>query len=285
MSSPTILVGVEGEREGRDAVALGCALARTLGARLLLGGVYAPVYGINAYDYEMAAREEVQARLKRARQAVTPGVTCETRAIASPSVVRGLHELAEKSGAEAIVIGPTHRGPAARAFGGDVTLALLHAAPCAVAVAPAGHADEPRPVDVVGVGYLPTREGREALDSGIALAERAGANLRILHAGLASDATRELLEDARLEAPTGMDVETVILSGLDPADLLRTASADLDLLVIGSRGYGPARRVLAGSVSGAVVHGAACPVLVLPRGVTIPSRVEARAGDAVPQGR
>jgi hypothetical protein len=43
------------------------------------------------------------------------------------------------------------------------------------------------------------------------------------------------------------------------------------LLVLGSRGYGPVRRVLLGSVSGELVRGAACPVLVVPRpGVRTP---------------
>jgi hypothetical protein len=35
--------------------------------------------------------------------------------------------------------------------------------------------------------------------------------------------------------------------------------------VTGSRGYGPARRLLLGSVSGHVVREARCPVLVVPR--------------------
>jgi hypothetical protein len=42
---------------------------------------------------------------------------------------------------------------------------------------------------------------------------------------------------------------------------------NLDLLVCGSRGYGPLRAVLLGSVSRVVTSAAACPVIVLPRGV------------------
>jgi Universal stress protein family len=44
------------------------------------------------------------------------------------------------------------------------------------------------------------------------------------------------------------------------------ASEQLDLLVMGSRAYGPARAVMLGGVSRQVVVRAACPVLVLPRG-------------------
>ena len=37
-------------------------------------------------------------------------------------------------------------------------------------------------------------------------------------------------------------------------------------MVVGSRGYGPARAVLLGGVSHVLVRDAGCPVLVLPRG-------------------
>ncbi len=45
------------------------------------------------------------------------------------------------------------------------------------------------------------------------------------------------------------------------------ASGDFDLMLTGSRGYGALQRTALGSVSGDLVNSAACPVLVLPRGV------------------
>jgi nucleotide-binding universal stress UspA family protein len=44
------------------------------------------------------------------------------------------------------------------------------------------------------------------------------------------------------------------------------SSAEVDLLVLGSRGYGPVRRVLLGDVAGNVIRGAACPVVAVPSG-------------------
>jgi nucleotide-binding universal stress UspA family protein len=41
----------------------------------------------------------------------------------------------------------------------------------------------------------------------------------------------------------------------------------MDLLVCGSRGYGPLRAVLLGSVSRRITAEARCPVIVIPRGV------------------
>jgi nucleotide-binding universal stress UspA family protein len=46
---------------------------------------------------------------------------------------------------------------------------------------------------------------------------------------------------------------------------LAARSSDLDLLVVGSRGYGPLKRLLLGSTSSKLVRSAACPVIVLPR--------------------
>ena len=45
-------------------------------------------------------------------------------------------------------------------------------------------------------------------------------------------------------------------------------SEHLDLLVCGSRGYGPVRAVLLGGVSRRLTAEAHCPVIVLARGVT-----------------
>jgi nucleotide-binding universal stress UspA family protein len=57
----------------------------------------------------------------------------------------------------------------------------------------------------------------------------------------------------------------VVIGGA--ANELAYAGNDLDLLVTGSRGYGPARRLMLGSTSARLVREAPCPVLVLARGV------------------
>ena len=50
-----------------------------------------------------------------------------------------------------------------------------------------------------------------------------------------------------------------------PPDELEGLSEEVDLLVVGSRGWGPVRRVVLGSTSDRLVHRAACPVVVVPR--------------------
>ena len=50
------------------------------------------------------------------------------------------------------------------------------------------------------------------------------------------------------------------------AEALAEEAKDLDLLILGSRGYGPVKGALLGSVSAKLMGSAPCAVLVLPRG-------------------
>jgi nucleotide-binding universal stress UspA family protein len=73
------------------------------------------------------------------------------------------------------------------------------------------------------------------------------------------------LDAAARAVADDVGTETALTDGT-PAGELANARVELDLLVVGSRGYGPARRVLLGGVSHAVVTQAPCPVIVVPRG-------------------
>jgi nucleotide-binding universal stress UspA family protein len=68
--------------------------------------------------------------------------------------------------------------------------------------------------------------------------------------------------------PTAASAGGEILSG-DPVDALVAASEDVELLVCGSRGYGPVRTLLLGGTSHALVRSAACPVVVVPPGLPL----------------
>ena len=69
--------------------------------------------------------------------------------------------------------------------------------------------------------------------------------------------------------PSDVRAESVRLTG-DPAEQLGERSAALDLMLAGSRGYGPLRSVLVGGVSGRLMRTVQCPVIVVPRGVEAP---------------
>ena len=54
------------------------------------------------------------------------------------------------------------------------------------------------------------------------------------------------------------------------AEQLAERSAGVNLMVVGSRGYGPLHSVLVGGVSGRLMRSAQCPTIVVPRGVESP---------------
>jgi nucleotide-binding universal stress UspA family protein len=60
-------------------------------------------------------------------------------------------------------------------------------------------------------------------------------------------------------------MEPLLLHG-EPAEVLAEGASDVDLLLLGSRGYGPVKGTMLGSVSARVMAAAPCPVIVIPRG-------------------
>jgi nucleotide-binding universal stress UspA family protein len=75
---------------------------------------------------------------------------------------------------------------------------------------------------------------------------------------------REQLDAAVSALEPGVEAGAELIDG-SAAHVLRERSGELDLLVLGSRGYGPLRAVLLGSVSSVLVRSAESPVVVVPR--------------------
>jgi nucleotide-binding universal stress UspA family protein len=195
-----------------------------------------------------------------------------------------------------ITLGASRQSRLGRLVRGGMTERILSGSPCPIAVAPPGYARGDRRIETIGVAFDGSPESMSALAWAKALALSGDLRLRLVavHEPLAVPAYHGLpaitqdnadeewlgrqlaaaVHDARRD---GVDVEGVLLAGR-PAALLEEGSRDLDLMVTGSRGHGPARGVLFGSVSGALLQNAAGPVAVVPRGLgpmTMPTREEA----------
>lgn len=256
-----ILVGYKDTEQGRDALELGRILAQ-------------------------ATRAEMFIATAPAREA------------------GGLAQLARSEGADLIVLGSTHRGSIGRVLPGATVDRLLGEAPCAVAIAPSGFG---RPADgslgwrplsgdvedvgmrVIGVGFDGSAAAHEALDLAAELAVDNGAALRVYaiapritaHPGALqsqqpgtpsnAETLRDQLHDAVAELPAEARALPVFLWGSPPIELLAAAENGIDMMILGSRGGGPMRRALHGSVSGTVIQEAHCPVLISPAGVKAPT--------------
>ena len=75
----------------------------------------------------------------------------------------------------------------------------------------------------------------------------------------------ERLDEVVAALPAGVWAEPVFVAGA-AGDELAAQSELVDLMVVGSRGYGPRTAVLLGGVTHTLIQKAACPVIVLPRG-------------------
>ena len=215
------------------------------------------------------------------------GVQAEYRVVGSGSAAHGLADVAEAEDAAMIVLGSGSRGARRRISLGSTGERLLHGATCPVAVAPQGTREElaDRPVQRIGVAYVDTPEAREALRVARELAERIGAGLRlftvvapraeIFAPVVGRDAEEAFLGTLRENAKASLDSALASMPGVpatgemlegDTVDELAALDdREIDLLVCGSRGYGPVRRVLLGGVSSRLIRRAACPVVVVPR--------------------
>jgi nucleotide-binding universal stress UspA family protein len=220
-------------------------------------------------------RESAEELLERER--AEADVSAKLVGVVSMSPGAGLHRQAEEQSADLLVVGSCSRGALGRAMLGDHTRAALNGAPCAVAIAARGYAEHPAPFANVGVGYDDSPESRAALEIARKLAVPTKARVSALevvpittytYIGFAPTAmgtdVQELLADAnaRLEELPGVDGRAVL--GLAGEELAAFGD-ELDLLVVGSRGFGPMRRLVLGSTSSYLEHHARCSLLVLTR--------------------
>jgi nucleotide-binding universal stress UspA family protein len=271
-----VIVGVDAQAGSRDAIALGKALAAqgvTLTLANVHGGETMPMRssqpGIHADERRRALRLLDDA-------CAESGVEAECVTIASPSVGQGLHELAERVDADLLVMGSCRRGLIGRVLVSDDTQSALNGAPCAVAVAPAGYAGRAAVMREIGVGYNASPESRYALVVARELAAERGARLSAFEAvslpayffaGPAlpvGDAIDACVEDVRARIVALGGVEAHAAYGA-AAEELTVYSASLDMLVVGSRGYGPIGRMMHGSTSLHLARTARCPLIVLAR--------------------
>lgn len=287
MFSP-IVVGYDDSGPARDALALALALAAdeseivvvcAYRAGSLSSRVVPPQHGA-------AGRADAEARLAAAGERLRGRERVRCVARPARSAAAALHEIAQETDAGLVVVGSSHRGALGRVLPGTTATQVLAAAPCAVAVAPVALAERrPGPIASVGAAFDGSPEAVGALGVAAQLAVERRAVLRAVAViepverafGWAGAwvypeyredtlaAVREDLAAARAALTAAPAHVTEELVEGDPVTELVRISRQLDVLVLGSRGYGPVGRLLLGSVTARVVTAAACPLLLCPR--------------------
>jgi nucleotide-binding universal stress UspA family protein len=277
-----VLVGVDGRPNGRDAIALASLLTDPDG-KLTLAHVHTGDLRPSHAIAPGLIREEREAshKLLEAERAAA-NVKADLISIVSMSPGRGLHEQAEEQNADVIVVGSCSHGAFGRAMLGDDTRGALNGAPCAVAVAARGYADGPASITKVGVAYNASPESKVALTIAHELATPISATVHVLevvsiptyaYTGIIPPAIGEGIEVMIQEANGRMkelpDVEGHAVYGLAGEELAAFGD-QVDILVVGSRGYGPVKRLVLGSTSDFLQRHARCSLLVLPRATASP---------------
>jgi len=271
-----LIVGFDGSPASRDALALARRLALPTAARVAVVHVR-PDGGTTGDDLLVEARRLL---------ADTPGAS--VRSVPGRSVAHGLALAAEEADAALIVLGAGRRRGLGR-VGGATAEAVVQAAACPVAVAPAGYAAraDRRPSGLIAAAVDAGADTERIARVASAIAARAGATLRLItvadvaavpgapmaagtigyvtQANAGRDCASSALDRAARAAGPEVPVERRVAGGRVGGAVARL-SEDADLLVIGSRGYGPLRRVAAGTHTGQILRAARCPVLVLGHG-------------------
>ena len=283
-----IVVGWDGSDPARDALAL-ARMLRADDGTILAACVHGRLAGSAGQARNDAMRDVAEETLRGALAEATER-WLETRAVAGLSASHGLHGVVEQEDADLVVVGSARDAGSGHVSAGSTGQRLLNGSPCPVAVAPAGYRDRaawtPR---VLGVAYDGGEEAERAVSTVTALAGQLGSAIKLVTVvpplqvwlGDASfapfpgdeeiergrrDEYERRLGEAVARVPDAVPVEGVLREG-EPADQIVDAVREgIDFLAMGSRNYGPLRRVMVGSTAIELIQRAPCPVMVVPRG-------------------
>lgn len=278
-----IVIGFDESEGSKDALAYAGQLAERFDSEVIvvtaipspIGGSFAPALPADAFT-------RLQEQAVSAAEQAAAEIGGRAEVVESLSPARGVEQLAEDIGADLIVIGCSKAEPG-RVRAGRQARHMMHGASCAVLMAPVGHADSGTYPERIGVAVNGSAESAHAVVTAAVLAE--GGTLSVISvatdfaeywghwgatfalsdlAEAARDVARTDVEEAMAMLPVTATSEGIVLEG-SAAIELKGKSRDLDLLCLGSRRFGPVRRVLLGSVTSELVGDVGCAVLVSPR--------------------
>ncbi len=284
MSSPKIIVGVDGSLASRTAIAWAATEAARRNAEMVLTTVYdwrvigarAPIGGALADDARAQAEQLVASAVAEARS-FEPSVNVRGEAVLGSPVPTLVNASAD---ADLVVLGGRGRGGFASLLLGSVSQQVAtHAAGSVVVVR--GRPNISHGPIVVGVDGSPS--ANHAVEVAFAEAAARGAGVVAIRAFAPEhppygsrmalptenvEERREIEQRALLDdvAPwqdkfPEVPVECVALEG-HATEALVGLSSTAQLVVVGTRGHGGVTGLMLGSVGLQLLHHAECPVLI-----------------------
>ena len=280
-----IVAGVDGSKESIAALNTAAAIARNRRCPLHVVTVLQPfpTYQLNpgvgksrenVNELRAALRESELGQIIRALEPAQDWT--HEAVIGSPA--RELTAIAERRGAELLVVGRHRHGAIDRVLGGETTLQVMRSSGVPVLAADADL--ESAHTIVAAVDFSPS--SIRAAKAGLSLMGTSGTLYMVfveppadlLPNGFAlpeeAQTTSDIAASFRrvadgLEKHPGILVEPVVLSGRPVSAVVQFAErVGADVIATGSHGHGKVERFLLGSVSTGVVRNATCSVLVTP---------------------
>ncbi|GAA1105738.1 universal stress protein [Tsukamurella strandjordii] len=283
----TIFVAYLATDGGRDAVALGVQVARSMRTDLAVGMIVppdaaAPITPGDFVDQVLTAQADEW--LRAAVAAVPADVAVSTHVRVSDSPAEGIIAEAERLGADAVVIGGTGGGLLGSHSLGSVANDLIHSSSVGLLVAPRGYADLALPTIRRITCAVGTRAGAdELLDVAIASAARAEVPLRLISLvafdlmpghrradPVAQDQARDhaerVLDEARARLSGSVPVSVSVAVGPTVEDAVEQVGWESgDIIMVGSSRLAAPRRLFLGSTAAKMLRRLDVPMVVVPK--------------------
>jgi nucleotide-binding universal stress UspA family protein len=293
----TIVVGLPPDLRNWGAMHLAGMLARSARDDLVICAVvptpWAPSPARVDAEYRAELEQHAKEALEEADRKMPDDVATSTLVHHARSAPAGLLEVAERHGADLIVVGSSDAAGFGQVIPGSVSGRLMHSSPIPVALPPRGY--RVKPVDRVTrvtAAYGGAEGSDELVVAAAGIAARVGASLRIASfavrsrppytSGVGSSADEAMagqwvkeieaagraalarVEDLPSVPPT---LEAEIGHGESWDEALEDVNwQDGEVLVVGSSAMGPVARVFLGSRASKIVRSSPVPVVAVPRG-------------------
>jgi nucleotide-binding universal stress UspA family protein len=277
-----VLLATDGSGDAELAATTAASLAKSTGSELHVVHVWRPVPSVHfdaliRQEMRREAQEILDAQVKKIEGL---GATVAEVRLREGDASEEITALAAEIGVGLAAVGSRGRGKIRRLLMGSVSDAVVRHAHCPVVVARWKPVAFPARILLATDG---SEEATLATQTTTDLGERTGSELHVVHVGERPPTHypdrhgyRALYEEDEREARQLLEaqIEKMKAAGATVAQAhLRIGRADeevvvlaedlgVDLIAMGGRGLGGARRALMGSVSDSVVRHAHCPVLV-----------------------